>query len=85
MLEEETQHLPSVRIGVGAGWAASRPCMSGSVDFPVLQDATTIGIAVDGAGVGMPAGMKFIRVPAAKSSGDCVQPWSMITSGMACP
>ncbi len=55
MLEEETQHFPrcirSVRIGVGAGGAASRPCVSGSVDFPVLQ--ASAGIGMDGAGVVM--------------------------------
>ena len=30
-------------------------------------------------------GEKFIRVPAAKSSGDWVQPWSMTTRGSLCP
>src|SRR5579871_970083 len=37
MLEEEAQHLPRrvrpARIGVGAGWAASRPGVAGTVNI----------------------------------------------------
>ena len=40
MPEEETQHFPrcirSLRIGVGARRAASRPCVAGAVDIPLL-------------------------------------------------
>src|SRR5712691_1826274 len=57
MLEEETQHFPrcvrSARIGVRADGAASRPCMSSSVDIPVLQDCAPTRIAMDSAGIGM--------------------------------
>jgi hypothetical protein len=42
MLEEETEHFPrcvwSSRISVGARRAASRPCVSGSADVPVLKN-----------------------------------------------
>jgi hypothetical protein len=59
MLEEETQHFPrcvrSSRIGVGARRAASRPCVSGSVDVPVLKDSAPNRIGMDGAGIGMPS------------------------------
>src|SRR5882757_555047 len=59
MREEETQHFPrrvrSLRIGIGARGAASRPCVSGAVDIPVLQDFASIHVAMDRAGIGMPA------------------------------
>src|ERR1700751_1985544 len=58
VLEEETQHFPrcvrSSRISVGADRAASRPCVSSSVDIPVLQDAASARVAMDSAGIGMP-------------------------------
>src|SRR6478752_6094081 len=59
MLEEETQHFPrcvrSSRISVGADRAASRPCVSSSVDIPVLQDSAPTRVAMDSAGIGMPS------------------------------
>jgi hypothetical protein len=55
MLEEETQHFPrcvrSSRISVGADGAASRPCVSSSVDIPVLQDSAPTRVAMDSAGI----------------------------------
>jgi len=63
MLEEETQHFPrcvrSSRISVGAYRAASRPCMSSSVDIPVLQDSAPTRVAMDSAGIG-----NALQVPA---------------------
>ena len=60
MLEEETQHflccVRSSRIGIGARGAASGPCMSGSVDIPVLQHSASARVAQDRSGKGMPAG-----------------------------
>src|SRR5579863_7460335 len=60
MLEEETQHfsrcIRSVRIGVGTRRAASGPCVSGSVDFPMLKDSASGGVGMDRAGVRMPSG-----------------------------
>src|SRR5260370_703587 len=57
MLEEEAQHLPRgvrpSRIGVGASGAASRPCVSGSMDVPVLKHCSPGGVGMDGAGMGM--------------------------------
>ena len=59
MLEEETQHFPrcvrSSRISVGARRAASRPCVSSSVDVPVLKDCTPTRVGTDRAGIGMPS------------------------------
>src|SRR5258705_13909137 len=59
MLEEETQHFPrcvwSSRISVGARRAASRPCVSGSVDVPVLKDFPPTRVGMDRAGIGMPS------------------------------
>jgi len=59
MLEEETQHFPrcvrSSRISVGARRAASRPCVSSSVDVPVLKDSAPAGVGMDRAGIGMPS------------------------------
>jgi hypothetical protein len=50
----ETQHFPrcvrSPRISVGADGAASRPCVSSSVDIPVLQDSAPTRVAMDSAG-----------------------------------
>src|SRR5258708_19117523 len=59
VLQEETQHFPrcvrSSRISVGADRAASRPCVSSSVDIPVLQDSAPTRVAMDSAGIGMPS------------------------------
>src|SRR4030088_3295524 len=59
MPEEKTQHFPrcvrSSRISVGARRAASRPCVSSSVDVPVLKDSAPAGVGVDRAGIGMPS------------------------------
>src|ERR1700752_1200187 len=59
MLEEETQHFPRcvrpLRIGVGARRAASRPCVSGSVDGPVLKDSATVRVGINRARLGMPS------------------------------
>src|SRR5438445_11392721 len=59
MLEEETKHFPrcvgSSRISVGARRAASRPCVSSSVDVPVLKDSAPTRVGMDRAGVGMPS------------------------------
>ncbi len=42
MLEKETQHflrcVGPLRIRVGAGWAASRLGVAGTVDIPILQE-----------------------------------------------
>ena len=60
MLEEKTKHFPccvrSSRISVGARRAASGPCVSGSVDIPVLQHSASIRIAQDRSCIGMPSG-----------------------------
>ena len=60
VFEEEAQHLPrgvrSSRIGVGADRAASRPCVCGSMDFPVLKDCAPARVGMDRAGVGMSSG-----------------------------
>ena len=59
MLEEKTQHFPrcvrSSRISVGARRAAPRPCVSSSVDVPVLKDSAPPGVGMDRAGVAMPS------------------------------
>ena len=60
MLEEKTKHFPrcvrSSRISVGARSAASGPCVSGSVDIPVLQYSAPTRVAQDRSGIGMPSG-----------------------------
>src|SRR5467141_2649446 len=60
MLAEEPQHFPrcvrSPRISVGADRAASCPCVSGSVDVPVLKDFAPSRVGVDRPGIGMPFG-----------------------------
>src|SRR5258705_10322270 len=57
MLEKETQHFPrcvrSSRISVGACRAASRPCVSSSVNVPVLKNFAPTRVGVDRAGIGM--------------------------------
>src|SRR5215813_10498716 len=59
MLKEEAQHflrcIRSSRIGVGPRRAASRPCVSGSVDVPVLKDFAPARVDVDRAGIVMPS------------------------------
>src|SRR5260370_7259072 len=58
MLEEKTQHFSrcvrSSRISVGARRAASRPCVSSSVDVPVLKDSVPPRVGMDRAGLGIP-------------------------------
>jgi hypothetical protein len=60
MPEEETQHftccIRSLRIGVGARSAASRPCVAGSVDIPLLQDFAPARVGMGRAGIGMASG-----------------------------
>jgi hypothetical protein len=60
MLEEESQHFPrgvrSSRISVGASRVASRPCVSSSMDVPVLKDSAPARVGMDRAGIGMPSG-----------------------------
>src|SRR5258708_9996183 len=59
MLEEQTQHFPgcvrSSRISVGSRRAASRPCVSSSVDVPALKDSAPTRVGIDRAGIGMPS------------------------------
>ena len=59
MPQEETQHFPrcvrSLRIGVGTRRAASRPCVAGAMDIPVLQDFASARVGMGRAGVGMPS------------------------------
>src|SRR5882757_9266998 len=59
MLEEKPQHLSRgvrpARIGVGAGGAASRPCVSGAMDLPVLKDRPPARVGTDRSGIGMAA------------------------------
>src|SRR5882724_4338249 len=59
MLEKKTKHFPccvrSSRIGVGARRATSGPCVSGSVDIPVLQHSASTRVAQDRSSVGMPS------------------------------
>jgi hypothetical protein len=54
MLEEETQHFPrcvgSSRISIEASRAASRPCVSGSMDVPVSKNSAPAHISMDRAG-----------------------------------
>src|SRR6478735_10190895 len=60
MLEEKSKHFPrcvrSSRIGVGACRAPSGPCVSGSVDIPVLQDFAAARFSIGGASVSMASG-----------------------------
>jgi hypothetical protein len=60
MLEEKTKHFPrcvgSSRISVGARRATPGPCVSGSVDIPVLQHSASARVAQDRSGIGMPSG-----------------------------
>ena len=60
MREEEAQHFPrrirSSRIGVGAGGTASRPCVAGTVNAPMLGNCPPARVGKDGTGIGMPAG-----------------------------
>ena len=60
MREEEAQHFPrcvrSSRISVGPRGAASRPCVSSSMDIPVLKDSAPARVGNDRAGIGMPSG-----------------------------
>jgi hypothetical protein len=57
MLEEEPKHFTccvrSSRISVGARRAASGPCVSGSMDIPVLQHSASTHVAHDRSGIGM--------------------------------
>ena len=59
MLEEKTKHFPccvrSSRIRVGARRTPSGPCVSGSVDIPVLNDSAPTRAGMDRAGIGMPS------------------------------
>src|SRR5436190_6158830 len=59
MLEEKTQHFPrrvrSSLVGVGACIAASRPCVSSSVDVPVLKNSTPCRVGMCRAGIGVPS------------------------------
>jgi hypothetical protein len=47
VFEEEAQHFPrgvrSSLIGEGAGRAAPRPRVCGSMDFPMLKDCAPLG------------------------------------------
>ena len=60
MREEEAQHFPrrvrSSRIGVGAGGTASRPCVAGTVNAPMLGNCLPARVGKDGTGISMPAG-----------------------------
>jgi len=59
MLEEKAQHFPrrirSSRISVGARGATSRPCVSSSVNVPVLKDSAPARVGMDRSGIGMPS------------------------------
>src|SRR6202043_829235 len=59
MREEKPQHFPrcvgSSRISIGASRAASRPCVSSSVDVPVFEDSAPTRVGMDRAGIGMPS------------------------------
>jgi hypothetical protein len=60
MLEEKTKHflccIRSARISVGTRRASSGPCVSRSVDIPVLQHSASTRVAQDRSGIGMPSG-----------------------------
>src|SRR5262245_42830971 len=57
MLEEKAQHFSrcvrSPRVSIGAGRASPRPCVSSSVDAPVLEDVAPAGVAMDGPSIGV--------------------------------
>src|SRR5437660_679815 len=57
VFEEEAQHFPrgvrSSRIGEGAGGAAARPRVCGSMDFPMLKDCAAARVRMDRSGIGM--------------------------------
>jgi len=59
-LEEKPKHFPccvrTSRIGVGTRAAASRPCVSGAVDIPVLQPRASTRVAQDRPCVSVPSG-----------------------------
>ena len=73
---KEAQHLArgvrAARIGVGAGEAAARPGVSGTMDLPALEARAAGRIEMDGAGIGVscvdPAAM-HLRFPARRSPG----------------
>ncbi len=44
-----------MRIGVGAGWTAPRPCVPSSKDFPLFTHRPALGIGVNYAAIGMAA------------------------------
>ena len=68
VFEEEAKHFPRgvrpSRIGVGAGGTASRPSVSGAMDFPVLKHRPPARVGMDGAGKSMssrrPTAMYFL-------------------------
>src|SRR5262245_15456954 len=57
MLEEKPHHFPccvrSSPVSIGAHRASPRPCVSSSVDSPVLEDVAPTGVTVDGASIGV--------------------------------
>jgi hypothetical protein len=63
----KTKHFPCrvrcSRISVEAGGAASGPCVSRSVDIPVLQHSAPTGVAQDRSGIGMPSGVPARDAP----------------------
>src|SRR6185437_1609342 len=74
MLEEEAQHFPRrirpVRVGVGPGGTAARPCVSGAIDVPVFGDFPTSRVAPNGASIGMTVGypsVKYLRCRSRRS------------------
>src|ERR1700757_1091492 len=76
MLQEEAQHLPRgirpARIGVGAGRARSRPCVTGTMDLPLLEDGSPARIGMKSAGIAVssrnPSAM-HLRLRARRSPG----------------
>src|SRR5215210_3094846 len=60
LLVEEPHHLRrgvgSFGVGVGAGVAPSRPCVSEAVDGPLLHNGATVGVVLSSAGVSVAAG-----------------------------
>jgi hypothetical protein len=60
VFEEEAQHFPrgvrSSLIGEGAGRAAPRPRVCGSMDFPMLKDCAAARVGMDRSGIGMSSG-----------------------------
>ena len=79
MFEEEAQHFPrrvrASRIGVGAGGAAVRPRVAGTVNVPVLRDLAPAAVGKDGAGVGMAWGTRprIAFVFGLLASADCLR------------